>query len=98
MCADLLGHGQRLLVGDGFHLPRSEGFGRGAVVAEVQLGADQDNGDVGGVVFDFGEPLRWGLDLGGAKAGGSELTLALTLSKDGGLTIEKQIRKTSVCG
>ena len=25
-------------------------------------------------------------------------TLALTLSNDGGLTIEKHIRKTSVCG
>lgn len=29
---------------------------------------------------------------------GSGLTLALTLSNDGGLTMEKQIRKTSVWG
>lgn len=30
--------------------------------------------------------------------GESDRTLALTLSNDGGLTMEKQIRKTSVCG
>jgi len=32
------------------------------------------------------------------EEGEKRCTLALTLSKDGGLTIEKQIRKTSVCG
>lgn len=34
---------------------------------------------------------RWVMDCG-------KLTLALTLSKDGGETMEKQMRKTSVCG
>jgi hypothetical protein len=29
---------------------------------------------------------------------GAYRTLAFTLSKEGGLTIEKQIKKTSVCG
>lgn len=58
MCADLLGYAQRLLVRDGLHLPGPEGFDGGAVVAEIQLGADQDDGDVGGVVLDFGEPLQ----------------------------------------
>lgn len=32
------------------------------------------------------------------SGGGQLLTFALTLSKEGGLTIEKHIRKTSVCG
>lgn len=36
------------------------------------------------------------LEVQGVAGGG--LTLAFTLSKDGGLTIEKQIRKTSVWG
>ena len=58
MCADLLGYAQRLLVRDGLHLSGPEGVDGGAVVAEVQLGADQDDGDAGGVVFDFGEPLQ----------------------------------------
>lgn len=57
MCADLLGDGQGLLVRDRLHLAGAQGFGSGAVVSQVELGADQDDGDVGGVVFDFREPL-----------------------------------------
>lgn len=57
MCADLLGHGQGLLVRDGLHLAGSQGFGGRAVVSQVELGADQDDGDIGGVVFDLGIPL-----------------------------------------
>jgi hypothetical protein len=57
MCADLLGDGQGLLVRDGLHLAGAQGFGRGAVISQVELGADQDDGDVGGVVFDLGVPL-----------------------------------------
>jgi len=57
MCADLLGHGQSLFVGDSFHLARAEGFRGCAVIPQIELGTDEDDGDIGGVVFDFGEPL-----------------------------------------
>lgn len=57
MCADLLGDGQGLLVRDGLHLAGAQGFGGGAVVSQVELGADQDDGDVGGMVLDLGVPL-----------------------------------------
>jgi hypothetical protein len=57
MCANLLGHSQGLFVRDGLHLACSEGFDRVAVVSQVELGADEDDGDIGGVVFDLGEPL-----------------------------------------
>lgn len=57
VCANLLGHGQSLLVRDGLHLSGAQGFGCCAVVAQVELGADQDNGDAGCMVFDFGKPL-----------------------------------------
>lgn len=57
MCADLLGDGQGLFVRDGLHLSGAQGFGCCAVVAQVELGADQDNGDAGCMVFDFWEPL-----------------------------------------
>lgn len=58
MCSDFLGDAQGLLVGDRLHFAGSEGFEGCAVVAEVQLGADQNDGDIGGVVFNFWEPLR----------------------------------------
>lgn len=57
MCADLLGHGQGLLVRDGLHLSGSQGLGGVAVVSQVELGAHEDDGDVGGVVFDLRIPL-----------------------------------------
>lgn len=116
MCADLLGDDQGLLVRDGLHLAGAEGVGGGAVISQVELGAHQDDGDAGGVVFDLREPLDAGMSValeghihsnapaeqGSGRATGETLrghhTLALTLSKEGGLTIEKQIRKTSVCG
>jgi hypothetical protein len=58
MCADLLSNREGLLIRDGLHLPRSESLNRVAVVAEIKLGADEDDRDVGGVMFDFGEPLN----------------------------------------
>lgn len=57
MCANFLSNRQRLLVRDGLHLPRSKGLNRVAIVAEIELGADQDDGNVRGMVFDFREPL-----------------------------------------
>lgn len=57
MCADLLGHDQGLLVRDGLHLSGSQGVGGVAVVSQVELGAHEDDGDAGGVVFDLRIPL-----------------------------------------
>lgn len=58
MCADLLGHGQGLLVRDGLHLTGSEGLSGRAIVSQVELSADKDDGDVGGMVIDLGVPLE----------------------------------------
>jgi hypothetical protein len=58
MCADLLGHGQGLFVGNGLHLACAEGFYSRAVVSQIELGADEDDGDIRGVVFDLREPLE----------------------------------------
>ena len=57
MCANLLGHGQGLFVGDGLHLACAEGFYSCAVVPQIELGTDEDDGDIRGVVFNLGEPL-----------------------------------------
>jgi hypothetical protein len=57
MCSNLLGDGQGLFVRDRLHLSGAQGFDCCAVIAQVELGADQDNGDAGCVVFDFWEPL-----------------------------------------
>lgn len=58
MCADLLGHSQGLFVRDGLHLAGSEGFSGRAVVSQVELSANKDYGDVGGMVIDLGVPLE----------------------------------------
>lgn len=57
MCANFTGYSQSLVVGDGLHLPRAESVGRRAVVAQVKLGAYQDDWDAGCVVFDLWVPL-----------------------------------------
>lgn len=59
MCANFLGDSQRLFVGDGLHLACAEGFRSRAVVSQIELGTDEDDGNIGGVVFDLGEPLEW---------------------------------------
>lgn len=100
MCPDFLGHSQSLFVGDGLHLSLSESIYGTTVVSQIELGADQDDGNVGGMVFNLREPLHPSGSVSGPPIGreGEGSTLALTLSNDGGLTMEKQIRKTSVCG
>lgn len=112
MRADLLGNGERLFVGYGLHLSCAEGVCGRFIVSQVKLGTNQDDRDVGGMVFNFRKPLhhvsfivyfarsvgstygRCGDLLGKKKE--KKSTLALTLSNEGGLTMEKQIRKTSV--
>ena len=109
---DLLGHGQRLLVRYGFHLSCAKAVCGRSIVSQVQLGTDEDDRDIGGMMFDFRIPLRTHTigqlplvsharsDLHSTLHGDERKgnTLALTLSKDGGLTMEKQMRKTSVWG
>lgn len=57
VCADFLGHDQGLLVRDRLHLAGSQSLGCCAVVSQIELGAHQDDGDIGGVVFNLGVPL-----------------------------------------
>lgn len=54
---DLLGHCQSLGIGDGGELLVLQLLDRGLVVAQIQLGADQDDRDTGAVVTHLGEPL-----------------------------------------
>lgn len=114
VCPDLFGHRQGLLVRDGFHLTGAEGFGSCAVVSQVEFSTDKNNGDTRCMVFDLWIPLLIASQLRLMKIVGrrhlkwcysafwrvrrGRRTLALTLSKEGGLTIEKHIKKTSVCG
>lgn len=59
MRTDLLSDDQRLLIRYGLHLACAEGIcGRG-IVSHVQLGTNKDDGNVGGMVFDFRIPLPW---------------------------------------
>lgn len=54
---DLLGAVQRLLVRHGRHALLGQTPDRLGVLAQIELGADKDDGDVGGVVIDLGVPL-----------------------------------------
>lgn len=57
--ANVPSHGRRLLVGNGAHPPFTKLLDRIPVLAQVELGTDEDQGDVGSVVADLGVPLRW---------------------------------------
>ena len=107
---DLLSTSKRLVVGYWLHALLAERLEGCWVVAKIELGADEDDGDVWSVVLDLWEPLvcisccavdrrrleeHWE---GSESRVVGKRTLALTLSKDGGETMEKQMRKTSVCG
>lgn len=103
---DLLRAEQGLVVRHGLHALLAQGVQGRRVFPKVELGSDEDDGDVGRVMVDLGVPLGERALAGGPRlrahgaAGGRRgvRTLALTLSKDGGLTMEKQMRKTSVWG
>lgn len=83
--ADVAGAGQSLLVGDGLHTLGAQGVERGGVLAQIELGADQDDGDVGCVVVDLGVPLqRWSASDGtrpGRRKGTAEAYLGLYVVK-----------------
>lgn len=67
---DVPRHRGSLLVRDRTHAPLPELVDRVAVFAQIKLGADEDERDVGGVMRDLGEPL-WGTR--GGRPGGSAI-------------------------
>lgn len=55
---NFLGTDEGLLVRNRLHALLSQGVEGGGVVAKIELGADEDDGNVGGVVVDLGVPLE----------------------------------------
>lgn len=98
---DLLDVVQHVLVSDRLHVLLGQGSAGVRVVSKIDLGANQDDGGSGRVMSDLRKPLFKELispifaDKSRQRA---SLTFAATLSYDGGLTTEKQMRKTSVWG
>lgn len=100
--SDLLGDGQGLLVRDGLHLSLPKGLCCRGIISQIELRTNKDDGNIGSMVLDLRVPLhersverllsceRTAADRGLLS------TFALTLSNEGGLTMEKQMRKTSV--
>ena len=69
------------------------------VVSQVELGANEYNGYARCMMLDLRIPLCYRVsEQSRIRERMTRLTFALTLSKDDGLTIEKHMRKTSVCG
>lgn len=56
-CLDLLGDSNGLLVLDRCHLLLSQTFLGAFVIAKIELGSDQDNGNTGCVMLNLGVPL-----------------------------------------
>jgi hypothetical protein len=96
LCLDLLGDHDRLLVLDWCHLLLPQRLLGAFIVPQIELCADKDDRYAGCVMVDLGVPL-YSLSTCETRARWI-LTFAFTLSNDGGLTMEKQIKKTSVCG
>lgn len=55
---DLFGDLDGLFVLDGSHLALTQLLPHLGVVAQIELGADEDDGHAGGVMLYFGEPLH----------------------------------------
>lgn len=55
---DLLGTEQGLVVGYGFHALLAEGIERSGVFSEIKLGANEDDGDIRGMMVDLRIPLK----------------------------------------
>lgn len=95
---NLLGNCDCLLVLYRCHLLLSEALLGAFIIPQVQFGSDKDDGYSWCVMLNLGEPLQPCQSDFITLPPFVQHTFALTLSNDGGLTIEKQIRKTSVCG
>jgi len=97
VCLDVFCDLDSLLVLNRRHLLLAQVLPCAFVIPQVQLCADEDDWNIGRMVLDFWIPLEvhqseFEVDASICR------TLALTLSNDGGETMEKQMRKTSVCG
>lgn len=66
--------------------------------AKIDLGTDEDNGNLGAVVLELEISLELRDQAKGEGARTSGHHLSLTLTNDGWLTTEKQTRKMSVLG
>ena len=58
MCADLLGADQGLVVRNGLHTLGPKALKGASVFSQIELGSDEDDGDVGSMVVDLGVPLE----------------------------------------
>ncbi len=58
MRLDLPSAGERLIVRHWLHPLLPQRFHRSRILSQVELGANQDNGDIRGVMVDFGVPLH----------------------------------------
>jgi hypothetical protein len=58
VCLDFLGASQRLFVRHGLHTLLAEGLERSGVFSKIELGSDQDDGDIGRMMVDLGVPLE----------------------------------------
>jgi hypothetical protein len=54
---NFLSYGKSLFVGDWFHLFRAESFGSSLIFSKIQLGADENDRNPWGVMFNFRIPL-----------------------------------------
>lgn len=57
VCPDVLGGSQCLVVGDGLHALLAEAVDGRRVLPQIELRADQDDGDIGRVMADLWVPL-----------------------------------------
>lgn len=57
MCPDVLGSSESFIIGDGLHSLLTQALDGVLVLPQIELGADEDDRDVGGMVTDLGVPL-----------------------------------------
>ena len=87
-----------LLVGDRHLLTLPQLLAHFGVVSQIELRAHEYDGHAGRVMLDFWVPLCAASMAESQRGLGMFHTFAFTLSNDEGLTMEKQMRKTSVWG
>jgi hypothetical protein len=56
-CAEFLGHAITVFFANRLHLLAGELIPNARIVAQISLGANDQAGDTGAMVVDFGEPL-----------------------------------------
>lgn len=68
MCSDLLCYNKGLVVRDGLHALGSQALEGGRVFSQIELGADEDDGDRRSVMVNLWEPLEAHCVSGGLDA------------------------------